>query len=383
MKKLIIYTVMIPLIGILFAACSEDDDDISGPTYDDNALVSMKVSTPPTMDGSVDALWTDARTLTFEDVNVPNYSFFANQYRGDAYTVTAKSVYTDTDVYFLFQWKGDASESLEREAWYFNSTANKWIQKPKKEEDEYGVKPAYEDKFAVIWNINNSIASFNSQGCGVVCHGDNMATNAEGEYGDTWHWKRVRTGPYNQVDDKWLTYSIDNGRKSDPKESGGYSNNKQTIEVISALGDTTEYSIPKYWIPGRTNYHWILDTEISSGTAKKIVSIDTTTNALIDEDGSELAPADFSVNANKLLPSVYVSAFVGDRGDVNAFHNYSNSTWSLELKRKLVTGNNANDIQFDDLNEEYYFSIAVFDGAAIAHATPGGMIGYTYKLQFE
>ena len=57
--------------------------------------------------------------------------------------------------------------------------------------------------------------------------------------------------------------------------------------------------------------------------------------------------------------------------------------WTLELKRSLVNGNTDNDIQFDDLDKEYYFSVAVFDAAAIAHEIPGGMAGNTYKLQFE
>ncbi|MCH8927910.1 MAG: hypothetical protein IIB39_04245 [Candidatus Marinimicrobia bacterium] len=383
MKNKIINIILIVTMGLWFAACSEDEAKITGPTYDDNALVSMSVTSAPTMDGNVDALWADARTLTFENVVVPNYSFFWSDYVGDTYNVTAKSVYTDTDIYFLFQWTGDASESLQRESWYFNSTANSWMQMPKKEPDEYGVNPAYEDKFAVIWNNNNTITNFNSQGCGVICHGEYMATNADGELGDTWHWKRVRTGPTNLLDDKYIEFSTGNGRKSDPKTSGGYKNNKQTLEVITALGDTLTYTVPKYWIPGRTDYHWILDTEIAAGTAKLIVSIDTTTMALSDEDGNGLSPGDFSLTSNILLPSVYVSAFVGDRGDVAAYHNYSGGKWNLELKRKLVTGNNLTDIQFDDLDDEYYFSIAVFDGAAIAHAIPGGMIGYTYKLQFE
>ena len=384
MRKIIAYIMMITLTGTWFAACSENENEITGPEYDEFSLVSSRVTAPPIMDGIADALWADARELVIADVNVPSYYAFWDGYHGDTYGVTVKSVYTDTDVYFLFEWTGDAGESLERESWYFNSGngVNKWMQKPKKE-PEYGVNPAYEDKFAVIWNNNNSIAGFNTQGCGVICHGEQMATNSEGEYGDTWHWKRVRTGPYNQLDDKWLTYSTGNGRKADPKESGGYSNNKQTLELINAQGETLEYSVPKYWIPGRTDYHWILDTEIADGTAKEIVSIDTTTWELADQDGNRLSTGDFSVNADLLIPSVYVSAFVGDRGDVTAYHNYSGGKWSLELKRKLVTGNNETDIQFDDLDDEYYFSIAVFDAAAIAHATPGGMVGDSYKLIFE
>jgi hypothetical protein len=376
MRNLIIYLTIATLAVFWFSGCSEDE--IVAPSYDDNALVSAKVTSTPVLDGTVDALWADALTLTISDVTVPNYSFFWSEYVGDTYNVTAKSVYTDTDVYFLFEWTGDAEESLERESWYYNETANNWMQKPKKEPDEYGVNPAYEDKFAVLWNMNNGIANFNTTGCGVICHGEYMATNTDGELGDMWHWKRVRTGPMNMVDDKWLTYSTGNGRKSDPKDGGGYSNNKQTLTV-----GTTEYTVPMYWIPGRTDYHWILDTEIADGTAKLIVSIDEVTMELTDDAGNVLSPADFSLSSIKLLPSVYVATFVGDRGDVTAYQNYAGGKWTLELKRSLVNDNAVNDVQFDDMDKEYYFSIAVFDAAAIAHATPGGMTGKTFKLLFE
>ncbi len=350
---------------------------IAGP----NELISIFTTIPPTLDGQVDTVWNRAPE-TVVDVVVPNYSFFWDGYFGDSYQVTMRSLYTASDVYFLFEWTGDDEESLERQAWYYNDTDSKWMQKPKTEPDSYS-NPAYEDKFAVIWDIDNTIG-FETKGCAVICHGENMATNAEGEIGDTWHWKRDRSGPVHQVDDKWIEFSDGNGRKND-EGTGAYSDNKQTL--VTPAEESVD--VPLYWIPGQTNYHWILKTAIDDGTAKMIVEIDEDNN-LIDEDGTILDAEDYTLANNStlsssiLIPSIQdIKPATGSRGDVEAWEDYdeSTNTWRLEIKRKLDTGTD-DDIQFDDLTDEYWFSIGVFDAAAIAHALPGGMAGTGYKLTF-
>ena len=59
----------------------------------------------------------------------------------------------------------------------------------------------------------------------------------------------------------------------------------------------------------------------------------------------------------------------GPRADIDAKAIYSAATqfWTLEIRRKLVTGD-PNDVQFDDLSREYSFGVAVFDNAQIEHS---------------
>ncbi|MCH7619552.1 MAG: hypothetical protein IH880_07280, partial [Candidatus Marinimicrobia bacterium] len=85
MRKIIAYIMMISLTGTWFAACSEDENEITGPEYDEFSLVSSRVTTPPIMDGIADALWADARELVIADVNVPSYYAFWDGYHGDTY----------------------------------------------------------------------------------------------------------------------------------------------------------------------------------------------------------------------------------------------------------------------------------------------------------
>ncbi len=341
---------------LLVQGCAKD--------YPENSLISIKTKTPPVMDGEVDKIWEKAQSLNV-DVEVPSYSDFDESYYGKEYKVFIKSVYTKEDVYFLYQWRGDDKISYERQTWYFNDTEAKWMQKPKKNSDEYS-KPVYEDKFAVIWNIGNSIANFNEVGCLVLCHGKYKHTNTPDEKGDIWHWKLDRTGPVNQLDDKWLTFSDKNGRKAD-EGSGAYKGNAQELEDVNG----NKVSAPLYWIPGKTDYHWIMKGD---DTAREIVEINANLD-LIDEDGTVI-PRD------AMIPSLYgITPATGSRADVAVYHNFENGLWTLEVKRKLSTGND-DDVDFSDKKAMHYFSVAVFNEAAIAHAYSGPS-GTSYPLIFK
>ncbi|MGL1894273.1 MAG: ethylbenzene dehydrogenase-related protein [Spirochaetaceae bacterium] len=333
-------------------------------TFPENSLVSSKTKSPPVMDGVVDDIWDKAQSLTV-DVEVPPYSEFDESYYGRKYKVFLKSLYTKEDVYFLYQWRGDERISYERQTWYFNQDKLIWMQKPKKNSDEYS-GPVYEDKFAVIWNIGNSIANFNEVGCLVLCHGEYKHTNTEDEKGDVWHWKLDRTGPVNQLDDKWLTFSDKNGRKSD-EGSGAYKTNSQELEDPNG----NKVKVPLYWIPGKQDYHWIMKGDNS---AKKIVEVNVDLD-LIDQDGTVIP-------RNTKIPSLYgITPATGSRGDVAVYHNFEDGLWTLEVKRKLSTGND-DDIDFSDKKQMYYFSVAVFNEAAIAHAYSGAS-GTSFPLVFK
>lgn len=337
------------------------------PKYPDDSLVSINTKSTPVMDGKVDKIWQKTPALEI-DVVVPDYPHFDEVYRGNKYHVKVKSIYTMDDIYFLYEWTGDNTLSLARETWYFNSTESRWMQKPKKKSDQYS-PPVYEDKFAVIWEIGNTMPEFKKAGCAILCHGEYKHSPFEGQLGDTWHWKLDRTGPVNQVDDKWVTYSDGNGRKSDDG-SGAYKSNSQ--ELTTANGQSVK--VPLYWIPGRSDYHWIMADD---SNARKIVKIDANMD-LVDEEGT-------IIGRDTFIPSLYnIKPATGSRGDVAAYHYYdeSSKTWYLEIKRARNTGNK-DDVDFTDKKSAYYFSIAVFDGAAIAHATPNGMAGTSYPMYLK
>ncbi|MCK5155416.1 MAG: hypothetical protein KAQ69_03215 [Spirochaetales bacterium] len=373
MKKTI-FVILVLLIaagsGMLFAR--------GGSDIPEDALVAKQVKSAPELDGRLDDAWQLAKSLEIP-VEVADYAHFAELYRGKEYEVTLRAMYTDTDLYMFVQWTGDESLSDDRQSWYYNDDAGKWMQKPKKEPDEY-TPPGYEDKFAFLWEIESK--DFLAEGGSIFCHEAFKHATYPDELMDIWHWKLVRTAPVHQLDDKYLVYADEsdedaslNGRKSD-EGSGAYSDNKQTLTV-----DGVEMTLPLLWIPGETGYSYILD---GNSAARQIVGMDENMN-LIDEDGTILTKEDFMLGSDKLIPSIKgVKPATDSRGDVTVYEYYDTAakTWNLEIKRKLATGN-ADDVQFDDLEKMYNFSISVFDNAAIAHATPEGITGKAYTLVFQ
>ena len=185
----------------------------------------------------------------------------------------------------------------------------------------------YEDKFALIWNINNSIKNFSQMGCMAACHvGEpgkpygNKYTASEGELGDLWHMKSIRTGYIGQADDQFLDHtrfdkdkSPDAGRKSDPKTGGGYEDVKLVNgkpEFMDKSGIPANQKGGKYYIK-----------------AEDKVPFD-----------------DSKFKAGDETASIVVAPFTGDRGDISTAIAWSNGKWTAVMA-KLVTGGKT-DVQF-------------------------------------
>jgi hypothetical protein len=389
------------LAAILLQNCRHDDqvlDLYQTPGNSDKDLVSLKVAVSPTIDGVIDAAWQNAtKLLTTVKVPDPGNDYFKG-YVGDSYSVTMRSMYDNNKVYFLAEWH-DGTKSLNRDPWYFDPVSKKWLEenrKPVFNDNGTKIRDAfYEDKFAMLWNIDNSVPSFNLTGCYATCHTSldpgthNLATarhftGSTTELIDMWHWKSVRTGlPFTlgKLDDQFQNNTefdpADGGRHSDPKTSGGYSDNVQTLTVT---GTNQLVTVPKYFIPGRSGYYWILKTEQNDGTARLITAVDAN-GVLTYADGNGVATLDpntdpaFQRNGSstgvKCIPSVCdIGILTGDRGDLDAAAIYTGNGWILEFSRplKTVSGTEGKtDVQFD-VSSSYTFGIAVFENAAIAHA---------------
>jgi hypothetical protein len=173
-----------------------------------------------------------------------------------------------------------------------------------------------------------------------------------------------------QVDDQQMVWddpakqSAANGRKGDNTGSGGYSDNKQTLTIT---GTTTDVSVPKYVIPGKTNYYWISIDEVNDGTAKEITAVDA--NGVLTYAGGTIDPSSGGfedATGNMRLPSVVTKPFTEGRGDISIQAVYTGSGWICEFTRKMDTGD-SDDVVFDPA-EELAFGLAIFDNAAIAHA---------------
>ena len=347
MKKAFLVAVTLTIVTSLLAACAQSQQTpTTTPTLPSNAVLSAKVDSAPVLDGQPEAIWNKASAIT-----VP-VSGGANN---GSTQVTLKSVYTSDSVYFLAQW-ADPTESSKRIPWQKQADGS-WKQLTSStthQENTY-----YEDKYAMIWNINDSISGFNQQGCAVTCHAGEQPANSgfgskytasPGEIGDVWHWKSVRTNPVNQIDDAYVDSARydkekapEAGRHADPKTGGGYIDNKTQDGKLPASGLKDNKPSPPYWI---------LDSE-------------------------KVTFSDAAYKSGDEIPGIIDKAFTGDRADISGKGAYKDGKWTLEWGRKLSTGSQY-DVQYTDLTKSYFFGLAVFDNAQVNHAWSNG----AYELRF-
>ncbi|MFT7693554.1 MAG: hypothetical protein ACI8P2_002183 [Candidatus Latescibacterota bacterium] len=337
--------VMVAAMAIAIGVATMDNAVDAGAFQDASQLIAQFSPDAPEIDGVVDAAWDSApaiETLTVGGANAGTHA------------VTIKSLYSGDRVYFLVQWT-DPTYSQQRFPWVKQADGS-WMQL--NDGSDHDETQFYEDKFAFIWNINNSISGFNQAGCGVTCHAGeankaygNKYTPSAGEIGDIWHWKSVRSNPEGYIDDQYVNadrWSEDNGgagRHGDASDGGGYFNNKNE--------DGTG---PAFMSPnGANSGYWIKDSQ-------KVEFVDTFV------EGDEVA----GIVVNKPVG--------GDRADIDGFAQYNAGMWTLEIGRKLVTGSET-DVQFDDMNAAYYFGVAAFDNAQVRHAFQPGVSSLTFGVR--
>lgn len=311
-----------------------------------STLTAVKTSAAPKIDADPsDADWAKAQAVTIRvsgGLNLNNGST----------DVSLKALYDDQRAYFLMQY-ADPTQSFERFPWQKQADGT-WKQIGDTTSGD--AKANYEDKFAMIWNIDDSIKGFNQQGCMVACHSGegkpfgNKYTSTPGEKGDIWHMKTVRSGSVGKVDDQWLDdtrYDKDKapeaGRKSDASTAGGYKDNVSQDKKTPAYGAPDNKPAPPYWI----------------------------------EDSKKVAFDDSKYKANDKVAGILVAPYQGDRGDIDSAMSWKDGKWTFEFSRKLDTGSKT-DVQFKDLSKSYYFGVAVFDDTQVRHAFQNGATEFKF-----
>src|SRR5215213_3319991 len=322
------------------------------PAVAADTLTAIPVSKAPQLAaGAADAAWKNAKPLKVSLSGGMNF-------KGGKTTATLKAVYAGDMLYMLLQYD-DPTESVRRFP-YQKQADGSW-KKLKDANDQGGDDNVYyEDKFALIWNINNSIKGFGQAGCAMACHAGepgkaygNKYTASEGELGDIWHMKSIRTGYIGQVDDQYLDHtrfdpqkSPEAGRKSDAKTGGGY----EDVKLVSGKPEFMDKSgIPANQKGGK--YYIKAEDKVPFDDSK--------------------------FNAGDETASIIVAPFTGDRADISTAIAWSNGKWTAVMARKLITGSKT-DVQFDNVDGTYEFGIAAFDNAQVRHAIHFGAL----KLKF-
>lgn len=307
-------------------------------------VTAVKASAAPKLDGVADdAVWKGAPELKFNAVKGANFKGNKGNTSG-----TLRVAYTADTLYMLVTYE-DPTQSVRRGP-YVKKAAGKWEKLVDPEDKGEDNNKYYEDKMAVIWNINDSIFGFSDRfSCTAVCHtGEpgkpygNKYTEEEGEIGDMWHLKYVRGGVIGQMDDQYLDHTRFHpekakgaGRKSDPNTGGGYAD-------IKLVDGKPEFMNKDGKPANKGGTYWV--------KAEDKVAFDDSKFKVGDE-----------------VASIVVAPYTGDRGDVSVGAKWEKGVWTVEIARKLVTGSKV-DVNFNDLAKGYAFGLGFFDNAQVRHA---------------
>jgi Ethylbenzene dehydrogenase len=338
-KRALLPVAIVAMSGFLFEASAADP------------VMAVKVAKAPDLAaGAADPAWAQAKAVTVALAGGKNF-------KDGKTTATIKAVYTGDMLYMLVQYD-DPTESVRRSP-YQKQPDGSWKKVSDPDDKGGDNNKFYEDKIALIWNIGNSIKNFSQMGCMAACHageagkpfGNKYLAN-EGELGDIWHMKSIRTGYIGQVDDQYLDHTRydkdkapEAGRKSDAKTGGGYTD----IKLVN----------------GKPEFMHKSGTPVNKGGTYYLKEEDK-----VPFDDSKFQPGDE-------VASILVAPFAGDRGDIAAAIKWNNGKWTAVISRKLKTGSKT-DVQFDNLDGTYEFGLAAFDNAQVRHAFQVGAL----KLKF-
>ncbi len=432
-----VITIAVLIIGYL-ASCTKNDQYI-GPKakVSETTLISKKVTTGPTVDGTVDAAWNDAAKITVSpQVPDPGNAMFTG-YIGENYSTSMRSMYDNQYIYFLVEVV-DNTKSFKASPWYFNATTKRWAQESNARTfDASGVlirEGFGEDKLSFLWNVDNSTAKFTSQTCYSSCHiftpylnyavtppamksnsgSGNHYTNGANEKIDMWWAHPGRGLIYNIMDDNYqdwaggpnvtsLVGGSGNGRHFDDLVVSGASTtwpyaptytsdptqgsltNRQSLK----LNDTgVVVTVPLWVVPNATNSEYILASDtLAGGIARKVTKVDLNgvlyyTGGTIDPNvGTEyqrLGTTATSPIGSKCFPSLVLAPVLKGRADITCYATYTGSGWVYEIKRLLKTADVLKqDVDFSSLQDQP-FGIAYFNQSNYQHGIKPNLL-----LKFE
>ena len=323
--------------ALTLAACQSPQQPVPP-----NTLVALKVAAAPNMNaGAADPVWAKAQPVAMTLTDGVNFAGGKGETQGQI-----KAVYTADTMYMLVQY-ADPTNSIRRGPYQKQADGTwKQLKDPANKGGDDNVY--YEDKWAMLWPIGNSVKGFENKGCAVMCHvGEgkpfgNKYTKSEGEISDMWHMKGQRTAPFGIVDDQYADHtrydpkaSPNAGRKSDP---GG----------------------PEYkgfgLVDGKPQF---MNRDAKAATAGGSFYI---------KAGDEVPFDDSKFKAGDEVASFMILPVKGDRADIKVAYSWANGLHTSVVARKLVTGSKF-DVQFDNLSSRYLFGFAAFDNAQVQHAS--------------
>lgn len=381
--------VVLAVIMILTSGCVEEEGE-AGPEqlYDQSKLNVMEATSVPVVDGEVDQLWADTPELTVplgETYNTQDPASIGDcagchAYESDT-TVTLKALYNDTRITILASWPDPTASFTRGGSWTF--VDGTWV----KENTEQS-----EDRISFFWPIGGIQGEpYDTDCCMAKCHiyyptdtDPHVSTHGivddswlKSGRADMWHSKAARGAGLNSATGSDLTIDPDTHEVvagtfsmigyADDKYVDVWANDTINGEDGGRYGDdgTSAYSHnriadksrPKYMETDPTDYAdamLLTQNEIDAGEC-----IGNESTGVTDEDAVTYGSKYDALDA--VVPERILRTPAGSRADIQFGAVWKDGTWTAEMARDLITGNE-DDIQFNT-SEEYYFGVAIFDNS--------------------
>lgn len=367
-SKRLIAAITIVLFTLALAGCGQKETPKPAAQQAGGKVVTaVKTSKAPGIDGVVDDVWASAEAVKTTISGAGNLGP-GGKFNNGSTNVTIKALYDDKNIYMLYEWE-DPTDSQSRGPWV--KEGDKLVKKP--------YSSNYEDKFGVMWNINDSTKGFNDQGCAISCHDTGEKTkdgkpilkhwtNGPDELLDTWHMKITRHNTLLGADKPGIMHDqFHDNVKFNPQDSKTNSAGRHSDP------DSKEYSDN---ITGASNADpgmpkFVFDGSPLNGSKYVIVDGIDKVKPFTDDMVASMKEGD-------TIPGLIVYPQTKDAADVKAKAKWVNGKWTLEIQRPLKTESKY-DVQFSDLTKTYYFAVSAFDNSQIGHATMEGTLQLKFK----
>jgi cytochrome c2 len=244
--------------------------------------------------------------------------------------VEVKAAYNETHVFLRFQWQSDEGKYHD----YLVYKGGTWTTE----------MPSHEDMFNVMLD-DGGVENFAQAGCFVACHSDPRSPEqvtkyvletrfgldltkiksekvlkdlrSKGGFLDLWNWRASSTNPIGYADDQ----EVFKMREGDEGEGPYYPNWDDSLKQPKFMYDSKK--------TGHAAFRW--------------EELKKQEYYYISEDIAAPFDASRQWREGDAIPKVILRAPKGSRGDVNARGTWKANTWTLEMWRRLDTGNYADD----------------------------------------
>jgi hypothetical protein len=318
--------------------------------------------------------------------------------------VAMKAVYTDRDLFLLIRWVDTNPDESKDAMFYRGETIDSlgggcqaalvdpvnWIRNPGGAYDEDRISVAFEADSA-----GNSIGPFSQYGCMTACHLTEQPAFGRVGYGrlDIWQWLASRTNPIRDTYDRResagnplhgipgylddLYSDMTGGLQADPGEPGFRPNFAEgsDMPIWVYREDDDPFASPQN---PNTCFSEFGENPCrkNNGVALNFIwreHPEVPVPPISECDSTNFAPLPLGTEPRLWQQGDQVPGWIltyphGSRGDVHGKAQYDSGVWTLELGRRLDSGDRIHDVIFQPSSgRKYVFALAVMDNSEAEH----------------